>query len=190
MEPETANESAVDTLPDYLRPGLDIVLIGLNPSAYSVRVGRYFANPRNRFWRAISASGLVGRGVGPEDDAALLDVGIGFTDVVKRPTPQASGLTAADYRRDAPLLREKLLEYRPAIACFHGATAYRAYLRYAENIRNAGEITLGRQEHTIGDSRVFVLPNPSPANARYSLADLTGWYRELGRLRAELARGE
>ena len=190
IEPETANESAVDTLPDYLRPGLDIVLIGLNPSAYSVRVGRYFANPRNRFWPAVSASGLVGREVGPEGDAALLDVGIGFTDVVKRPTPQASGLTAADYRRDAPILREKLLEYRPAIACFHGATAYRAYLRYAENIRNAGEITLGHQEHTIGDSRVFVLPNPSPANARYSLADLTGWYRELGRLRAELARGE
>ena len=178
MEPETANESAAETLPDYLRPGLDIVLIGLNPSTRSVQAGHYFANPRNRFWRAISASGLVGREVGPEDDTTLLDVGIGFTDVVKRPTPQASGLTAADYRRDAPLLRRKLLECRPIIACFHGATGYRAYLRYAENIRVTGKIALGIQEHTIGDSRVFVLPNPSPANARYSLQDLTGWYDE------------
>ena len=178
-----------DTLPDYLRPGLDIVLIGLNPSTRSVQAGHYFANPRNRFWPAISASGLVGREVGPEDDAALLDLGIGFTDVVKRPTPQASGLTAADYRRDAPQLREKLLEYWPAIACFHGATGYRAYLRYAENIKNAGEIALGRQAHSIGDSRVFVLPNPSPANARYSLQDLTSWYAALGRLREELKGG-
>ena len=180
-----AGEGAA-TLPDYLRSGLDIVLIGLNPSAYSVREGRYFANPRNRFWAAVSAANLAGRRVGPADDAGLLDAGIGFSDLVKRPTAQASGLTAADYRRDAPLLREKLLRYAPAIACFHGLTAYRAYRRYAEGVGDPGAIALGRQEHMIGRSRVFVLPNPSPANARYSLDDLTHWYGELNRWRAEL----
>lgn len=174
------------TLPDYLREGLDIVLIGLNPSAYSVREGHYFANPRNRFWAALSASDLAGRDLGPGDDARMLAHGIGFTDVVKRATPQASGLTAADYRRDAPLLREKLLRYSPTIACFHGLTAYRAYLRHAEGIRNSGDIELGRQSHRIGHSQVFVLPNPSPANARYSLADLAEWYRRLAEWRAEL----
>ena len=95
-------------------------------------------------------------------------------------------MTASDYRRDAPLLRLKLLEFRPAIACFHGATGYRAYLRYAEHARASGEIVLGRQEHTIGGSEVFVVPNPSPANARYSLQDFTSWYAALGRLREEL----
>ena len=177
------------TLPDYLRRDLDIVLIGLNPSTRSVQAGHYFANPRNRFWAAISASGLAGRQVGPEDDAALLELGIGFTDLVKRATPQASGLSAADYRRDAPVLREKLLEYGPLIACFHGLTAYRAYLRYAEGIPNGGSIRLGQQQHCIGSSRVFVLPNPSPANARYSLDDLTGWYRQLGTWRDEFKGG-
>ncbi|MYC33168.1 MAG: mismatch-specific DNA-glycosylase [Chloroflexi bacterium] len=186
---ESAHHTIADTLPDYLRPGLDIVLIGLNPSTRSVEAGRYFANPRNRFWRAISASELIGREVGPEDDAALLDLGIGFTDVVKRATPQASGLNAADYRRDAPLLREKLLESRPIIACFHGATGYRAYLRYAEDVKNASKIALGLQPYAIGESRVFVLPNPSPANARYSLQELTSWYDELSRLRRELKGG-
>ena len=174
------------TLPDYLRCGLDIVLIGLNPSAYSVKVGRYFANPRNRFWPAFSAANLVGRPVGPEDDASLLEHGIGLTDVVKRPTPQASGLSAADYRRDAPILKEKLLRFAPAIACFHGLTAYRAYLRHAEGISKPGNIGLGRQDYSIGDSKVFVLPNPSPANARYSLDDLTRWYVELDHWRREL----
>ena len=178
-----------NTLPDYLRPGLNIVLIGLNPSAYSVRDGHYFANPRNRFWPALSASGLAGRDLGPGDDAGMLADGIGFTDVVKRTTPQASGLTAADYRRDAPLLREKLLHYAPTIACFHGLTAYRAYLRHGEGIQNAGDIGLGRQGRGIGESQVFVLPNPSPANARYSLEDLTEWYRRLGAWRAELKSG-
>ena len=186
---DASNAGVTETLPDYLRTGLDIVLIGINPSAYSVRVGHYFANPRNRFWAALSASGLVGGEVGPEDDAALLESGIGFTDLVKRATPQASGLNAADYRRDAPELKEKLTAAGPMIACFHGLIAYRAYLRYAEGIPNAGNIDLGRQDRCIGSSRVFVLPNPSPANARYSLADLTGWYRKLGEWREELKGG-
>ena len=182
----SAEFAAAPTLPDYLQPGLDIVLIGLNPSAYSVQRGHYFANPRNRFWPAVSAAKLIGRPVGPKDDSKLPDAGIGFTDVVKRPTPQASGLSTRDYRRDAPVLKEKLLRFAPAIACFHGLTAYRAYLRHAEGIAKPGGIDLGRQEFTIGSSRVFVLPNPSPANARYSLDDLTGWYIELGKWRAEL----
>ena len=46
------------TLPDYLRPGLDIVFVGLNPGLYSAQVGRYFAHKQNRFWPALSASGL------------------------------------------------------------------------------------------------------------------------------------
>ena len=181
-----ADSLSMKTLPDYLRPDLDIVLIGLNPSTRSVEAGHYFANPRNRFWKAVSAANIVGRPVSPEDDASLLAQGIGFTDVVKRPTGQASGLASADYRRDAPVLREKLLRHAPRIACFHGLTAYRAYLRHGEGIKSAGNLELGRQDLVIGASRVFVLPNPSPANARYSLDDLAAWYRELNRWRIEL----
>ena len=45
------------TLPDYLRPGLDVVFVGLNPGCYSAQVGHYFAFKPNRFWSALSASG-------------------------------------------------------------------------------------------------------------------------------------
>ena len=186
----TANAVTMDaaTLPDYLRTGLDIVLVGLNPSAYSVREGHYFANPRNRFWPAVSAAGLAGRQVGPQDDAGLLDAGIGFTDLVKRPTPQASGLTAADYRRDAPELHRKILHCQPRIVCFQGLTTYRNYLRYAAGPKTAGPIVPGRQPDNIGGSIVFVTPSPSPANAAYSLDDLIHWYTQLQNLRAELQR--
>ena len=179
------------TLPDYLRPGLDIILVGLNPSAYSVRAGHYFANPRNRFWPAVNAAGLASRAnrpVGPQDDSALLDAGIGFTDLVKRPTPQASGLTAADYRRDAPELHRKILHYQPRIVCFQGLTTYRNYLRYAAGPKDAGPIAPGRQPDSIGSSIAFVVPSPSPANAAYSLDDLIHWYTQLQALRAELQR--
>jgi TDG/mug DNA glycosylase family protein len=64
-------------------------------------------------------------------------------------------------------------------------TAYNSYLRYAEDIR--GKAELGLQERTIGVTRLFVTPNPSPANAAYSLDDLADWYRRLGSLRKDLA---
>ena len=169
------------TLPDLLRPRLRLVFVGLNPSEYSAREGHYFANPRNRFWTAFNRSSLLppalGRECAPSDDSLLLDHGIGFTDVVKRPTPQGSGLRAADYRRWAPVLRERLLAFQPRLVCFHGLMAYKAYLQYAEGEKQAPE--LGLQPWRIGASSVFVVPNPSPANARYSVEALTEWYNEV-----------
>ena len=169
------------TLPDLLCPGLSLVFVGLNPSEYSAREGHYFANPRNRFWTAFNRSALLPSALGgecsPSDDDALLQHGIGFTDVVKRPTTQGSGLKAADYRRWAPLLREKLLQCQPRLVCFHGMMAYKAYLQYAEGEKAAPE--LGLQPRAIGGSGVFVVPNPSPANAKYSVEALTHWYNQV-----------
>ena len=173
----------LETLPDYLQPGLDIVFIGLNPSSISVREGHYFANPRNRFWTALNGSGLVPVQLSPALDKQLMDHGIGLTDLIKRPTSQASGLNVSDYREGAPILKAKLLDYRPAIACFHGMMCYRAYLKYGEGLKEKPE--LGLQRHLIGQSRVFVVPNPSPANAQYSLQALVEWYQQLGKLRSD-----
>ncbi len=180
---KTQSESLGDmrTLHDLLTPGLQLVFVGLNPSEYSAQEGHYFANPRNRFWAAFNRSLLLppalGRECTPSDDALLLDHGIGFTDLVKRPTPQGSGLRAADYRQWAPVLRERLLEFQPRLVCFHGLMAYKAYLQYAEGQKSAPE--LGLQLGGIGFSQVIVVPNPSPANARYSVGDLTEWYNEV-----------
>src|SRR5436190_21156590 len=100
------------TLPDYLGPGLNLVLIGINPGLYSVERGQYFARSTSRFWPAFSASRLserarerLGVGVlGPQHDRELLQFGIGFTDVVKRPSANAAGLTPHDFAEWAPRL--------------------------------------------------------------------------------------
>jgi TDG/mug DNA glycosylase family protein len=181
----------VETLPDYLRSGLAVVSIGLNPSLPSVRAGYYFANPRNRFWRALHGSRLVPvtevmePGIAAME--ALLQHGIGFTDVVKRPTAGGHQLRAADFREWAPLLRRKLLDCAPRIAWFHGKQAYAGYLRYAEGITSA--IDWGEQPLRLGDSRVFVTPNPSPANAVFSLPDLVAWYTRLREFRDRTGAG-
>ena len=159
------------TLPDYLARGLDIVFVGLNPSQYSADAGHYFANPRNRFWTAFNLAGLVEREFTSEEDAALPALGIGLTDVVKRPTPQGFGLKAKDYRQWSPVLKEKILNYRPRVVCFQGMMAYKAYLKYAEG-------TVGNPE--------MGLQGPSPANAKFSVSELASWYRQLNEFRSPL----
>lgn len=174
----------METLPDYLQPGLDLVLVGLNPSIPSAQTGHYFANPRNRFWRAFNAAGLAPEPLGPETGFRVLQYGIGMTDVVKRPTPGVGGLTAADFRQGAAALRERLLAATPRIVSFHGVTAASQYRRHADGVRQ--RVPLGLQEWRIGAALVFVTPNPSPANASFSLEDLTTWYGRLRELRDKL----
>lgn len=174
------------TLPDYLRPGLDIVFVGINPGAYSAKVGHYFATPRNRFWAALNQSDIVNaeRDLGPEDDAIMNDYGIGFTDVVKRPSGSASDIRPAEFKAGAPVLQQKLLACQPLIVCFNGLTGYKNYLRHALGVKP--EAALGPQERIIGGSRVFVTPNPSPANAAFSLDVIADWYRQLGEFRDQV----
>ena len=166
----------VDTLPDYLRPGLDVVFVGINPGLTSAKAGHYFFNPRNRFWTAFNAAGLAPEPLGPETDARALDYGVGFTDVVKRPTRQMSELRAADYRLGAPLLREKLLACQPLVICFNGLTGYKHYARYTGGPADAG---IGLQSTRIGTSRVYVLPSTSPANAAVGLDRIVEAMREV-----------
>ena len=94
-------DDELQTLPDYLAPGLALVLVGINPSRYSAQVGHYFANPRNRFWRAFNAAGLTPEPLSAETDHRALEFGIGFTDLVKRPTPGMSELRPEEYRQGA-----------------------------------------------------------------------------------------
>ena len=176
----------VPTLPDYLQPGLDLVFVGINPGLYSVRQGHYFARSTNRFWPAFTASrlsrrvrdGLAVERLAPEHDGALLGFGIGFTDVVKRASGNAAELDPADFARWAPRLLQRLRRVAPRVACFHGLTAYRPFLALALGIDGRVPV-LGPQPEVVGSTRLFVVPNPSPANAHFTLADQTTWYDRL-----------
>lgn len=171
------------TLPDYLRSGLDLVLIGINPGLYSVERGHYFARRTSRFWPAFSASKLsepARHGLGitvlrPEHDAELARFGIGLTDLVKRPSANAAGLTPKDFEQWAPRLMQKIRRYAPRVACFHGLTAYRPFLKFAcGNLER--QPALGQQPETIGATWIYVVPNPSPANAHFTLRQQAEWY--------------
>ena len=179
MKPRPALVEPLKTLPDYLRKDLDLVLIGLNPGLYSAQVGRYFARKQNRFWTALSASGLVPELVGPGDEQRLVDWGIGLTDVVKRPTGGIHELSAEEFQHGARMLRRKIQRYAPRLVCFNGLTGYRVCCQ-----TKAGQV--GRQTEQFGGAQVFVLPSTSPRNAHYSLQDIIEAMQELKQYRDEL----
>ncbi len=174
------------TLPDLLAPGLDLVFVGINPSTYSVERGHYFSRKTNRFWPAFSRSRLSERAraalgvaaLGPEHDRALLAHGIGFTDVVKLATGNAGDIPPTAFVESAPQLLRRLRRFSPRVACFHGLTGFRPFLRLGLAI-DRREAALGPQPELIGDTRLFVVPNPSPANAHFTPADQTAWYDRL-----------
>ena len=168
------------TLRDYVGFDLDILSIGLNPSTVSVECCYYFANPRNRFWRALNASELISEKLIPSEQAQeklFLKYKIGFTDVVKRYSPMGKDLVVADYKKYAPQLESNILEYQPKICWFHGKVATNKFLQYSSLKKR--EIDWGLQNFMISESIVFVTPNPSSANAAYSLDSLIDWYQKL-----------
>jgi len=167
----------VETLPDYLRPGLDVVFVGINPGFYSAQVGHYFATARNRFWSAFNAAAMTPKALGPETDSKVLDYRIGFTDVVKRPTRSMSELKQPEFREGAKDLLEKLLAHQPKVVCFNGLSGYKNFAKYTGT--DAKGVTLGLQPTRIGNARVFVLPSTSPANAAVSLERIVEGMREL-----------
>ena len=172
---------AMTTLPDAVRECLRAIAVGINPSLPSVRAGFYFANPRNRFWPALNASRLVDTPLEPGSRSVAVLVeryGIGFTDIVKRPTAGSAELRAREFREGAERLEAMVLGLEPGVVWFQGAQAWRAFARHAGR-RIAGKVDWGPQQGSIGRARIFVTPNPSPANAAYALPVLVQWFDAL-----------
>ena len=169
------------TLPDAVRKGLRALAVGINPSLPSVRAGFYFANPRNRFWPALNASRLVAAPLepGPEAVAVLVErYGIGFTDIVKRPTAVSGELRSREYREGAARLDALVAHLEPGVVWFQGALAWRKFAHHS-GWSVAGKVEWGPQSRTVGRARIFVTPNPSPANASYRLPELVRWFDAL-----------
>lgn len=78
--------------PPVTRPDTRLLLLGSLPGAMSLAEQRYYANPRNQFWRLTGA--VIGRDLEPlaygQRLEALLDAGIGLWDTVAAATRRGS----------------------------------------------------------------------------------------------------
>jgi double-stranded uracil-DNA glycosylase len=162
------------SMPDLIAPGLRVLFCGINPSLYSAVVGFHFARPGNRFWPTLHAAGITRRLLAPSEQVELLGLGYGITNVVDRATATADQLAPEELVTGGRRLLTKVRRHRPRFIALLGISAYRAAF-------GKPEATLGLQPETLGESRLWVLPNPSGLNAHYQLKDLARLFRELRR---------
>ena len=153
-------------------PNLRVLFCGINPGLYTAAVGHHFARPGNRFWPALFAAGFTDRIVSPFDERELLQSGYGVTNVVMRTTATADQLSPAELRAGGKRLTAKVRRYRPRVLAILGLGAYRMAFEKPKSV-------IGRQEEKIGETIVWVLPNPSGLNAHYQAADLARLFSEL-----------
>jgi TDG/mug DNA glycosylase family protein len=149
------------TIPDVIRPGLNVLFCGINPGLWSAWSGHHFARPGNRFWPALHRGGFTPCQLRPDDQAELLQYGLGITNVVARGSARADELTRDELVAGGVALAEKVAVFTPRWLAVLGVTAYRAAFA-------APKATIGRQERTIGATKIWVLPNPSGLNASWT----------------------
>jgi hypoxanthine-DNA glycosylase len=137
--------------------GTRLLILGSLPGAASLAAGRYYAHPRNQFWRLIGA--VIEQELEPLDYQTRLRTlqsrGVGLWDTVA--AARRPGSLDADIRLEAASDLLALVRRLPELRAigFNGGTAAR----------------IGRRE--LGDPgplRLFDLPSSSPAFTR-ALAD-------------------
>ena len=127
--------------------------MGINPSLVSLEVGHYYQGRLGLlFYRRLQEVGLLPQSFAGYQDDVLLERGIGFTDIVKRPTRRAHELRTAEYAHGRGRLLEKLHRYRPELVIF--------------SYKKTAEVLLGRfrghgeRPSPIEGMRMFVMPGP------------------------------
>jgi double-stranded uracil-DNA glycosylase len=164
-------------LRDILAPGLTVVFCGINPGLVSAAAGAHFANPRNDFWRLLHDAGLTPRLLRPEEQWELPRFGYGVTNAALRTTAGSGDLRRADFAGARERMLRVAEQLRPRLIAFVGKEAYRGTF--------GDRPELGLQDRRLAETRLFVLPSTSPANAVVPYSERLRWFRAL---KAEVAQ--
>lgn len=166
-------------LPDYVRPGLNALLVGINPGLRSALLGHHFAGRNNRFWDLLYDAGLTPCRLSFEEDWRLPEFGLGLTNIAGRPTRSSSDLRRRDFIRGGRVLASKITRFKPKCVAFVGVTVYRELVRGGGQGSPPMKISCGVQRDAIEGAVAFVLPNPSGRNAHFRYRDMLRHYRAL-----------
>ena len=160
------------TIRDVIAPNLSVLFCGINPGLYSGATGHHFARPGNRFWPTIHQAGFTPRLLHPSEQRELLRWGYGITNLVPRTTATADELSADELLAGKKRLVSKIKRFGPRVLAVLGIGAFRTAFQQPR-------ATLGVQPQSIGDTTLWVLPNPSGLNAHYQLSALVEQFRIL-----------
>lgn len=130
------------------------VVIGINPAPVSVEAGHYYqGNLGQALFRRLRGAGMLGLSLrGHEDDQALA-AGIGFTDVVKRPTSSADQIGREELLFGKRLLMEALEARKVPLVIF-------AFKKSATTLLGQFQGNGFLESQALGGTDVFVMPGP------------------------------
>lgn len=171
---------------DLVGDGVRLLFVGINPGLWTAATNTHFAHPGNRFYPALFTAGILDHqidrttGFTDADRAALIDRGIGITNIVRRATAKASELTAAELRAGGAELVEHIEHWQPRVVAVAGITAYRTAF-------TAPKTRMGRQARGLGGAELWVVPNPSGLNAHETIDSLAEAYAAPARAAGVLA---
>lgn len=157
---------------DCVKNDLQVLFVGFNPSIRSSETGHHFANPNNRFWKILFEAGLTPRKYKPTEDEKLVELGMGITNIVSRPTKAADEITREEYKEGKEILKKKIVSLKPKVVCFVGKGVYQEY--------SGKKIApWGVQEHSVVSGTIdFVAPSSSGL-VRMKIDDIIEIYKQL-----------
>jgi len=161
------------TLPDYLRKGMKLVIVGCNPSESSVRAGHYYAGRGNQFWPMLYESGVVPEPFDYPDDRRIIEFGIASPISSRNPPGASRNSRARILPKAASSSRKKLEEFTPRVVAFNGKIVYEQFAQRKCNF--------GLQKANLYGAQVYVLPSTSGQNAR-GKSDRLKHFRKLAQL--------
>ncbi|MBL3680739.1 mismatch-specific DNA-glycosylase [Leucobacter aridicollis] len=170
-----------DVLPPAGAEPLRLLIVGVNPGLWTAAVNAPFARPGNRFWPALHRAGLTdtlvdaSRGLSEADERALLDAGIGITNLVGRATARADELTRAELVAGAHRLLGVVAELRPERVAVAGITAFR--IAFGQPKAVLGKQDCSRIDGWPADVELWVVPQPSGLNAHENIDTLAEKWR-------------
>ena len=147
-------------LPDRLKPGLKLVFCGTAAGRQSALQQAYYAHGQNRFWTTLHKVGLTPHLFMPQDYEKLWELGIGLTDIAKHVYGMDHQLPKEALGAEAvAALRTRILKAKPRILAFTSLNGGRKVM--------GARAVAGEQEERLGDTRIFILPSPSPLAANH-----------------------
>jgi TDG/mug DNA glycosylase family protein len=147
-------------LPDRLKPGLKLVFCGTAAGTQSALQQAYYAHGQNKFWKTLHTVGLTPRLYAPHEYETLWEHGIGLTDIAKHAYGMDHQLPKDALDGEAAqALRARILKAAPRILAFTSLNAGRKVM--------GPRAVAGEQPQRLGDTRVWILPSPSPLAANH-----------------------
>lgn len=168
--------SRVETLADLIPTDPRVLCVGINPAPISVAAGHYFQGQLGqRFFARLRKAGILPYDTLRYEDDVAYEMGIGFTDVVKRPTGSATGLSAEELRYGATTLTNKLeVVGAPLVVFAFKGAAVQLLGQFAGN----GFLP----DVQLGPSQVYVMPGPFERRdtVDQALDSLAHWWQSNG----------